>query len=73
MEKAHNILWGVARGKTNPKKYPYLTFNVPDGYFGPCNSNRTIPRYAYYLLKKGTFIGWCMLNSQYTYCGEVFG
>lgn len=73
MEKTPNILWGVARGKTNPKKYPYLTFKVPDGCFGQSNSDRTIPRYAYYLLKKDTFIGWCMLNSGYTYCDNIFG
>ncbi len=71
MELAPHILLGVARGKTRPKDYPHLEFKV-------ANSTMLVPqdediqRHAYYMMKKGTFIGWCLLNNGYTYCDNIY-
>lgn len=31
-----------------------------------------IQRHAYYLLKKGTFIGWCLLNIGFPLCRKIY-
>jgi len=31
-----------------------------------------IQRHAYYVLKKGTFFGWCILNHDYTLCKSIY-
>lgn len=66
MEHVPHVLLGVARGNRHPDKYPYLTFNAPS----PRKTD--IQRHAYYLMKKGTFIGWCLLNDGFTYCHDIF-
>lgn len=71
LENATNILWGIARGTITPKQYPHLTFTLPGNFFGPSN-DEAVQRFAYYLLKKETFIGWCLLNSWHTYCNSIF-
>lgn len=71
MENAPHILKGVARGNLDPKGYPHLEFKVT-------NSKMLVPqaediqRHAYYLMKKGTFIGWCLLNRWHTYCSNIY-
>lgn len=71
MENAPHILWGVARGKKPPSAYPHLTFEVPKTMRMSPHQDE-IQRHAYYLLKKDTFIGWCMLNSGFTYCNDIY-
>lgn len=71
LEKAPNILIAVARGNAHPKDYPHLEFKVPKSAMLVPQAN-DIQKHAYYLLKKGTFIGWCLLNSGYTYCNDIY-
>jgi hypothetical protein len=61
----------VARGNAKPGSYPHLTFEVPK-YFREQYRSDYIRRYAYYLLKKGTFVGWCLHDTGYTYATSVF-
>lgn len=71
LENVPQVLKGVARGNIHPKKYPHLEFKVPNSSsFSPVKDE--IQRHAYYLMKKGTFIGWCIINDGYTYCHEIY-
>jgi|GEM_PF-7084820 len=70
MEYTPHILLGVARGKKKLSAYPHLTFEVTKTtHMSPLQVE--IQRHAYYLLKKGTFIGWCMQKG-YTYCTSIY-
>lgn len=71
MENAPHILLGVARGKKDPSDYPHLEFKVPKTAMLVPQENE-IQKHAYYLLKRGTFIGWCLLNSGFTYCNDIY-
>lgn len=55
MENAPHILKGIARGKAKPSDYPHLDFKVPKSL--SVLQKNDIKKHAYYLLKKGTFIG----------------
>lgn len=72
MENVPHILKGVARGNINPIDYRHLEF--PEVYVYPVSATKAaIQREAYALLKKGTFIGWCMKNWGSTECARIFG
>ncbi|MEO9476230.1 MAG: hypothetical protein ABJR05_14580 [Balneola sp.] len=56
MENVPHVLLGVARGNIHPGKYPHLEFQVlHPSSFGPTKND--YQRHAYYLMKKGTFVG----------------
>lgn len=71
MEHVPHILLGVARGNRHPSKYPHLEFTVPKQE-KKGNRKDYIQRHAYYLMKKGTFIGWCILNDGHMYCRDIY-
>lgn len=71
MANAPHILLGVARGNKDPWDYPHLELKVTKSTLMVPN-NDDIQWEAYYQLKKGTFIGWCLLNTGYTYCNDIY-
>lgn len=71
MELVPGTLLGVARGNRHPRKYPHLEFTVPK-HWQKGDQKAYNQRYAYYLMKKDTFIGFCILNDGYTYCHDIY-
>lgn len=71
MERVPHILIGVARGNINPIDYSNLEF--PKVFVYPVSFTEVaIQRKAYALLRKGTFIGWCMQNWGSSECTRIF-
>lgn len=71
MEKVPHILWGIARGNSHPSEFSHLTFQVSKDSSHIADKDE-IQRHAYYLIKRGTFIGWCLLNHDYTLCHKIY-
>jgi len=58
----------VLRGRTSPWQYPSLDFGLEPGM----SDQRDIRKAIYLMRKKGTFIGWVLENTYYTYCQNIF-